>query len=32
MSIKPKTTQDVALHLITLQTLGGRNPFLQPAL
>jgi hypothetical protein len=31
-TIRPKTTQDVALHLITLQTLRGRNPFLQPAL
>ncbi len=29
-TIRPKTTQDVALHLITLQALRGRNPFLRP--
>jgi hypothetical protein len=31
-NIKPRTTQDIALHLIARQTLGGRNPFLQQAL
>lgn len=28
-TMRPKTTQDIALHLIALQTLRGRNPFLQ---
>lgn len=31
-TLRPKTTQDAALHLIALQTLSGRNPFLQKAL
>jgi hypothetical protein len=28
----PKTTQDIALQLITLQALRGPNPLLQSAL
>jgi hypothetical protein len=30
--IRPKTTRDLALHLLALQTLRGRNPFLQAAI
>jgi hypothetical protein len=28
----PKTTQEIALRLIAMQTLEGRNPFLFPAI
>jgi hypothetical protein len=31
LTIRPKTTQDFALQLITLQSLHNRNPFFQPA-
>lgn len=31
-TIKPKTTQEIALRLIAMQTLEGRNPFLLPAI